>query len=313
MPLSAPRPNGRSPARGAADPLREALAFAIEAGEIATVFQPKVSLATRTLIGVEALARWTSPNLGAVSPARFIPVAEEAGLIGSLTRIVLRDALAACAILRRRMPRLTVAVNISPVLLDDPGLPTEIDAALAEARLPPEALVAEITEGQAIQNIVRAGATLAALRARGISCAIDDFGTGHASLLSLLRLPFSELKIDRAFVAACTTDREAAMIVRATLGLAREMQLNVVAEGIETRATEALLRSLGCTSGQGYRYGRPAEAATILSDALSAEAASAPAPRIGGRPRQSPETSAPKHAQSTPRVAGKTGAHAAHR
>jgi len=226
-------------------------------GEIFVAYQPKVMLQSGTLMGMEALARWNSPGFGVVAPDQFIPLAEHCGQIAALTDLILHQALATCARMRRSQAKLTVAVNISPLLLDDPLLPDRIDIALKRAGLPPEALVAEITESRVITDTARASATLSLLRARGIACAIDDFGTGHASLLTLLRLPFSELKIDRAFVAACETDRDAEQIVRATIGLAREMRLSVVAEGIETAGTEALLRRLGCTVGQGFRYGRP--------------------------------------------------------
>jgi EAL domain-containing protein (putative c-di-GMP-specific phosphodiesterase class I) len=244
---------------------RAGLAEALASGQIVAAFQPKVTLATRELIGVEALARWTSPSLGVVAPEVFVPLAEQEGLIGALTQVVLRDALQTAALLCRHAPGMTMAVNISPILLSDPNLPDQIDRALCRAGLAPSAFVAEITESHVIQDVKRATATLGALRARGIGCSIDDFGTGHASLLSLLRLPFSELKIDRAFIARCVHDRDAERIVRATLGLAREMELHVVAEGIETGNTEALLRELGCESGQGFRYGRPIDAATMLA------------------------------------------------
>ena len=241
------------------------LADAIASGEIATAFQPKVTLATRELIGVEALARWHSPALGPVPPEIFIPIAERSGLIGKLTDIVLRDALDTAALLRRHAPDITMAVNISPILLADRDLQASIGRALLRAGVPPGALVAEITESHAIPDTARARAPRTGLRARGVGCAIDDFGTGHASLLSLLRMPFSELKIDRAFVARCAHDRDAETIVRATLGLAREMGMNVVAEGIETRAAETVLRDLGCQSGQGFRYGRPITAAAMVA------------------------------------------------
>ncbi len=256
MPL-APRPPKGSDTRlrpGLAD-----LTLALAQGEFFTAYQPKVELATARLVGMEALARWRSPVFGEIAPEVFIPLVEEHGLIAQLTERVLDAALATCARLRCHEPALTMAVNISPVLLCDAGLPDRLDRALLRAGLPANALIAEITEGREITDLKRAGATLSALRYRGIACAIDDFGTGHASLLSLLRLPFSELKIDRAFVAACATDLEAEKIIRATIGLAGEMQLNVVAEGIETESAETLLRHLGCGVGQGFRYGRPME------------------------------------------------------
>lgn len=241
------------------------MAEALAKGHIVAAFQPKVNLASGELIGVEALARWAAPGAEVTAPEVFIPIAEREGLITELTLTVLREALDTCALLRCHVPGITMAVNISPVLLSNPELPALIDAALHRAGVPPRALVAEITESQAITDLAGAHSTLAALRKRGIACSIDDFGTGHASLLSLLRLPFSELKIDRAFVSGCAEDREAEMIVRATLGLAREMGLHVVAEGIETAITETVLRELGCTTGQGYRYGRPIAASAMLA------------------------------------------------
>lgn len=241
--------------------LREGLA----SGHIYAAFQPKVSLETGALVGVEALARWDSPRLGMVAPDVFIPMAQREGLIAELSALILREALEACVQFRRHAPGITMAVNIAPSLLADPTLPDQIDRALCAAGLPPSALVAEITESQAITDTAGAAITLGALRSRGINCAIDDFGTGHASLLSLLRLPFSELKIDRAFVTNCATDRDAETIVRATLGLAREMQLHVVAEGIETQDAETMLMALGCATGQGFHYGHAVSRADIIA------------------------------------------------
>ena len=233
------------------------LAGAIARGAIRAEFQPKVALATGTLIGMEALARWTDAELGPVPPDRFIPLAESHGLIAPLTQHILRQALAALACLRRLHPAATVAVNISPVLLDDPTLPATIAAELQAAALPPEALIAEITEGQPFAEPARAAEVLTELRRLGIGCAMDDFGTGYATLPALLRMPFTELKIDRSFVARIADLPEAAKLVRATIRLGHALGLNVVAEGIETEEVEQLLREAGCEAGQGYRYGRP--------------------------------------------------------
>lgn len=251
--------------RGPLHAPRALLQQALADGEISAMFQPKVALSTGTLMGVEALARWDSRSLGVVSPDMFIPLAEQEGLIAEVTAVILAQALEACATLRRHAPWVTVSVNFAPSLLEGSGLPPQLDLALRQAGLPPSALVAEITENQAIADIAGAAATLGALRSRGINCAIDDFGTGHSSLLSLLRLPFSELKIDRAFVTHCATDRDAEIIVRATLGLAREMDLHVVAEGIETPAAETMLIGLGCATGQGFRYGHAVLPAAIIA------------------------------------------------
>jgi len=266
--MLSPRHEGHIPlpARLPRARLRAALPEALANGEITVCFQPKVSLDTGALIGVEALARWNSSALGPVPPIRFIPVAEQLGLIGALTHRVLEAALASCRRMREHHPCLTVAVNFSPILLTDPDLPDQIARALDQAGLAPDVLIAEITESRIITDPFQAGVTLGVLRARGVGCSIDDFGTGHASLLSLLRLPFSELKIDRAFIAGCAEDGEAEKIVRATLGLAREMQLNVVAEGIETLHTETMLRALGCRTGQGFRYGRAMTEGVLMAE-----------------------------------------------
>jgi EAL domain-containing protein (putative c-di-GMP-specific phosphodiesterase class I) len=241
-------------------------------GEIHAAFQPKVSLRTGALVGVEALARWSSPLFGAIPPDVFIPMAQKEGVIAELSSLILRQALDACVEMRRQAPTVTVAVNFAPSLLADTALPTRLDRALILAGLPPSALIVEITESQMIGDVAGAASCLAALRARGIHCAIDDFGTGHASLLSLLRLPFSELKIDKAFVTHCTTDKDAETIIRATLGMAHEMRLHVVAEGIETPDVEVMLLALGCGTGQGFRYGTAMPTAAILAGYLSGKA-----------------------------------------
>jgi len=245
-------------------PTATELALAIVRGRIRTAFQPKVALATGAFIGVEALARWTDAEMGIIAPDRFIPLAEQSGLIGRLTCDVLRDSLAAIAELRRHHPAATVAVNISPVLLDDVGLPARIAALIDAAGLPRAVLVAEITEGQPFADPVRAAAVLAALRDLGIGCAMDDFGTGYATLPALLRLPFTELKIDRSFVARTADLPEALRLVHATIRLGQALGLRVVAEGIETAAVEALLREAGCDAGQGFHYGQPMPVEGVL-------------------------------------------------
>jgi len=237
-------------------PTATELADAIARRAIRTEFQPKVALATGALVGMEALARWTDPELGPVSPDRFIPLAERSGLIARLTAQVLEDALAAARLLRRRHPEATVAVNISPVLLDDPALPEAIAAALAAAGLPASALVAEITEGKPFANPTRAAGVLTSLSRHGVTCAMDDFGTGYATLPALLQMPFTELKIDRSFVTRAADLPEAAKLVRATIRLAQALGLRVVAEGVENAEVETLLREAGCDAGQGFHYGR---------------------------------------------------------
>jgi EAL domain-containing protein (putative c-di-GMP-specific phosphodiesterase class I)/CheY-like chemotaxis protein len=234
----------------------EDLAQAMQTGLICAQYQPKVSLTDGHVAGMEALARWTRPSADTVAPDVFIPMAEENGLIVPLTFHILRQGLNACKRWRGTHPGCSVAVNISPLVLADPSLPEEIEQILHEAGLGPGALVAEITESTVIANPLIAAEVLTRLRIKGVSLSIDDFGTGYSSLLTLLRLPFSELKIDRSFVTQCDTDPEAWKIVRATISMARELGLTVVAEGIETEPVERMLREAGCDIGQGWRFAR---------------------------------------------------------
>ena len=249
-------------------PTATELADALDQGHIVAAFQPKVTLSDRHVVGFEALARWHHPPHGPVPPDLFIPLAEENGLIVPLTRRILEGALAACQRWRRYHSTCNVAVNISPMVLANPALPEEIEALLVEHSLAPGALIAEITETTVIANPLLAAEVLTRLRIKGIGLSMDDFGTGYSSLLTLLRLPFTELKIDRSFVASCETDEEAWKIIRATISLARELGLCVVAEGIETETVEGRLRNAGCQVGQGWRFGR-AMAERTLHDWLA--------------------------------------------
>ncbi len=254
----------RRSSRAIATRLRAALAL----NEIRVAFQPKVSLASGDMIGVEALARWTDRELGVVPPEIFIPVAEACGCILELTLFVLGRALRVVSSLRLINPSATVAVNVSPVLLHDPSFADEVGRLLVETGMGPETLVAEITETAVLTRDAVVSQTLRRLRDLGVGCSIDDFGTGHASLLALLRMPFSELKIDRAFVMSCDADLEAWKIVQATLRLARELRLDVVAEGIETDRVARKLRDGGCEVGQGFRFGAAMPGSKLLSGAL---------------------------------------------
>jgi EAL domain-containing protein (putative c-di-GMP-specific phosphodiesterase class I) len=234
----------------------EQLRAAIADGQLRPWFQPKVSLSDGAIIGCEALARWVQSDGRLVSPGEFIPVAEQSGLVAALTDTVLDHALRACARWRRVSPACSVAVNISPLLLSDPRLPDRIEARLQAHGVPPGALVLEITEGNGIPDTPCAMEILTRLRIRGVSLSVDDFGTGHSSLLSLVRMPFNELKIDQAFVREAAISVESRKVVRASASLARELGLRVVAEGVETEAIAALVRDAGCHVGQGWLYGR---------------------------------------------------------
>jgi EAL domain-containing protein (putative c-di-GMP-specific phosphodiesterase class I) len=252
----------------------EQVAFAVASGQIQPWFQPKTSLLNGAVIGAEALARWVRPDGRLVSPIDFVPVAELSDLGCLLTDAILDQSLLACARWRVMRPDCHVAVNISPLLLNDPGLADRIDQALQKHGVPPGALVLEITESSGIPDTPQAIEILTRLRIRGVNLAIDDFGTGHSSLLSLVRMPFNEMKIDQAFVRDAITNRDARKVVRASASLGRELGLKVVAEGVETDAIARLVADAGCDIGQGWLYGRAVPPDIFHRDLESAAATS---------------------------------------
>jgi EAL domain-containing protein (putative c-di-GMP-specific phosphodiesterase class I) len=223
-----------------------------------------VTLHGRHVIGVEALARWHSPTLGNIPPGLFIPVAERFGLIDPLTWYILDEALSAFRAWRVASPEMTLAVNLSPLSLTDLSLPERVSDALAKADVPAAALVLEVTESAVMTDCVAAADILTRLRIRDVKLSIDDFGTGHSSLLSLMRLPFSELKIDQSFVRDCLVDPEAPKIIRGIVSVARDLGLKLVAEGIETEPVARLMEELGCLVGQGYLFSPPLPAAALF-------------------------------------------------
>ncbi len=233
---------------------------ALDRGEIAVHFQPIVSLETMRVVGFEALARWQRPGHGPIPPDRFIPVAEETGLIVPLGYRVLRVACWRMArwnrILFAKSPR-TVSVNLSPRQLLARDFVDHVDEILAETGLPASCLAFEITEGLLLRDTALATSVLDALRSRGVRIDIDDFGTGYSALAYLRRYPVDRLKIDRTFVGGMTHEAGDLEVVRAILGMAHALGIAVVAEGIETADQLAQLRQLRCEYGQGYLLGRP--------------------------------------------------------
>jgi diguanylate cyclase (GGDEF)-like protein/PAS domain S-box-containing protein len=231
------------------------LRFAIEHGELALFFQPKIHMATRRVIGVEALVRWNHPHRGMVPPDEFIPLAEQTGLIRPLTRWVLSAARAQEARLRRAGYRLTVAVNVSARTLHDTALAEFIATLLHPDQ--PSWLELEITESAIMADPARSLDVLKKLHEMNIPLAIDDFGTGYSSLAYLKKLPIGTIKIDKSFVKNLATDDNDAAIVRSTIEMGHHLGLVVVAEGVETaEAWDHLARS-GCDSAQGYYVCRP--------------------------------------------------------
>jgi diguanylate cyclase (GGDEF)-like protein len=230
---------------------------AVDQGELVLHYQPKLSLATGRVDGVEALVRWQHPERGLLFPDAFIELAESAGLMAPLTSRVLDTALAQRRAWSDRGRELTVAVNVSPSNLVDEGFPGEVAAMLARHGVPASALVLEVTESLLMEDRERAVRVLAGLREAGVGVAIDDYGTGWSSLAYLATLPVTELKLDRAFVGAMTGSDRSASIVTSTLQLAHALGLVFVAEGAEDQATVDALAALGCDVVQGYHLSRP--------------------------------------------------------
>jgi len=236
---------------------------AIDQNELSLYFQPKVSLKDSRVVCAEALVRWQHPSHGLLGPDEFVPIAEQTGLIRPLARWVLEAAVRQCASWRQEGLDLAVAVNLSMRNLHDPEIVDTIRQLLVRWGIPPARLVIEITESSLMADAARAMDVLARLREMGVGISVDDFGTGYSSLAYLKRLPVDELKIDKSFVTQMATDENDEAIVRSTIGLAHDLGLTVVAEGIEDQQTWNLLAALGCDVGQGYFVSRPVPAAIL--------------------------------------------------
>ena len=243
--------------------MEQALRRAVAAQEVEPYFQPIVDLASRAIVGFEALARWRDGELGQVSPATFIPIAEERGIVGQLTEVLLRQATLAAA---DWPDTVFLSFNLSPSQLVDQGTGRQVMAILDEIGFDPARLEIEITETGLMRDPSSAAKVMDELHREGVRIALDDFGTGQSSLGRLREFRFEKLKIDRAFVSAITEDRVADHIVQAILAMGEGLGMDVVAEGIEEEAQARRLLAYGCPKGQGYLFGRPldAEATTAL-------------------------------------------------
>jgi diguanylate cyclase (GGDEF)-like protein len=238
---------------------------AIDRDELSLVYQPKVSVATRSVSSLEALVRWTHPELGAISPAEFVPIAERTGSSRRLTSWVLAAAIRQMAEWRRAGAALEVAVNLSAPDILDPLLGEEIRGTLRASGVEPSRLALEITESAVMRDAPLAARHMQLLRIEGVRFAIDDYGTGYSSLSQLSRLPVDELKIDRSFMMHAHERRDDETIVRSTIELAHSMGLKVVAEGVEEPKGWNLLRRLGCDFAQGYLISRPMPAPDVIA------------------------------------------------
>ncbi len=237
--------------------LLHGLQQAFDRENLFVVYQPQLALASGRVVGAEALMRWRTEDGRFISPAEFIPVAEQSGLIVPIGHWVLRTALRALARLRQDQPDLRMAVNVSPLQFAQPQFLAEVEAALSEAALPADSLELEITESVAVMGIERVSALLEQIKARGIAVAIDDFGTGFSSLSYLDRLPADRLKIDRAFITALDSGDATARIAEMIVPLGHRLGMQVLAEGVETASQAQALLQLGCDEVQGYLYGKP--------------------------------------------------------
>lgn len=237
--------------------LMHGLQQAFDREKLFLVYQPQLALGSGRVVGAEALLRWRTEDGRFISPADFIPVAEQSGLIVPIGNWVLRTALHALAGLRQGGVPLRVAVNVSPLQFAQPQFLVQLDEALRETGVAPGRLELEITESVAVMGLARVADLLQQIKARGIAVAIDDFGTGFSSLSYLDRLPADRLKIDRAFVAALDSGLAGARIAEMIVPLGQRLGMQVLAEGVETEAQAQALRALGCDEVQGYLYARP--------------------------------------------------------
>jgi len=241
--------------------LRNALAN----GDLALEYQMKYDVTINQPVGVEALLRWTHPDLGEIEPVNIIPLAEQLGIINRLTSWVMKEAIAQCARWRDQGIFMSMAINLSVYDLLTSNLIDQIETLLDEFQVPASYLVIEITENAMLIDPNNAISILQSLDKMGVRIAIDDFGVGFSSLGYLKKLPVDELKIDKSFVLDMNSNENDAMIVRSTIDLAHNLGLNVVAEGVETEEIYDLLRMLSCDTVQGYYLAKPAQAATITN------------------------------------------------
>ncbi|TKW77848.1 MAG: EAL domain-containing protein, partial [Bradyrhizobium icense] len=263
------------------------LRHAIADGGFEVYYQPCLSLRDDTITGCEALVRWRHPERGMISPAEFIPIAEETGLINPLGEWVLATA---CMEAAKWPDHVKLAVNVSPVQFKSGTLALKVIAALAASGLPASRLELEITEAVLIRDDDVALAILHQLRTIGVRIALDDFGTGYSSLSYLKRFPFDKIKIDRCFVSDISEPDGSAGIVRAVVNIATERNMTTTAEGVETSEQQRILRELGCSEMQGYLFSAPKPAETIR-EMLAAHQATPAQPQSGTRKRKAAKVS----------------------
>ena len=238
---------------------------AIRKNQLVLHFQPQLELGTKKLSGIEVLVRWQHPEQGLVYPDSFIPLAEKSGLIGELTYWVIDNTMQQQQLWQREGLTTTVSVNISAMDITSLKLPEQLADLLNNNKLAPKRLTLEVTESALMGELVTSLDILTRLRLKGIRLSIDDFGTGYSSLSQLHRVPFTELKIDRSFVSNLSTDNEARAIIKTCILLGHELNMRVIAEGVEHEADFELLQQMGCDIAQGYYIARPMPTDELLA------------------------------------------------
>ncbi|MBV9461712.1 MAG: EAL domain-containing protein [Bradyrhizobium sp.] len=272
--------------------LETELRRALERQQFSLQYQPKIDMESGQITGVEALLRWSHPQLGQVTPAQFIPLAEETGLIVPIGRWVLNQAcMQNMAWQRRGLRPVSMAVNLSPRQFADEHLLNDIDEALLASGMSPVLLQLEVTESMVMRNVARAVRLLDAIQSRGIRLAIDDFGTGYSSMSLMKQFPIDTIKIDRSFVRDLPRDSEDQAIAQAIISMGKALGMTVVAEGVETAAQQAFLRDHHCDEMQGYLFSKPVpprELAKLLRDPprLTSPPLQPEAPDASGKPRK---------------------------
>jgi EAL domain-containing protein (putative c-di-GMP-specific phosphodiesterase class I) len=229
----------------------------IENDELVLYYQPKIDIKTKKVKGVEALVRWQHPEHGFMSPEEFIPMAERTGLIRLLSVWVLKHALSQAAKWHKQKLKMSISINLSPTTFLDTELPDLIIGLLSQYAIPAKYVILEITEGSMIKDPDLAMEILTRLSARGLKISIDDFGTGYSSLAYLKKLPVNEVKIDKSFVSDMLKNENDAVIVKSIIDLGHNLNLNVVAEGVENKKIAGRLRTLNCDELQGNFFSKP--------------------------------------------------------
>jgi EAL domain-containing protein (putative c-di-GMP-specific phosphodiesterase class I) len=241
--------------------LQAALSRALERGELQVYYQPQLKTQTEQLVGAEALLRWHHPVFGWVSPNRFIPLAEETGLIEPISRWILQTVCRQNQIWQTHYGKaIRIAVNLTATQFRQMDFISFIEQNLQTYHLTPDCLNLELTESMLVQDVAFSVATMQLLKKKGIKLALDDFGTGYSSLSYLKRFPFDTLKIDQSFIREITYGSKNSIIVASIIQLAHNLELKVLAEGVETREQLAILKYLGCEEIQGYLFGKPISA-----------------------------------------------------